>query len=81
MKLVDPRDPDLLRVMDATAELVRLRMPIPMTDTGRAEMLAIIEYQHRELCPRRRFVFGVERVPGTNWANVSVHELETGDLH
>lgn len=81
MKLVDPRDPDLLMVMETTAELVRLRTPIPMTDTGRAEMLAIIEWQHRTLCPSRHFVFAVDRVPGTNWANVSVHELETGDLH
>jgi hypothetical protein len=81
MKLVDPQDPDLSRVMDATAELVRIRTPLPMTTAGRAEMLAIIEYQHRELCPTRRFVFAVERFPGTNWANVSVHELEPGDLH
>lgn len=81
MKLVDPRDPDLIRVMDGTADVCRVLSPIPTNDQGRAQMLDIVEWQHRELCPSRRFVFAVERVPGTDWANISVHELETKDLN
>jgi hypothetical protein len=81
MKLVDPTDPDLIRVMlGAQAKVKAGGRMLPMNDAGKAELLAVIEQTAAELCPLRRFQFRIEAYPGLGVANIMVEEPEAKDI-
>lgn len=81
MKLVNPADPDLIRVMLETQRRVRAGAHmIPMTDAGRAELLGIMEQAAADLCPARRFQFRIEAYTGPGLVNVAVEEPEAKDI-